>query len=232
MELQELVVRVVASQMRFRLAPRFADVRGDVIAALKEMTGAVEYGWSDTQTLVFDSDHARNFVAGSRELRLVFERVERMDDYIELGRQFFSYGLEKLGVESVEFVGVRSAWMGATESFEDLSKWMSERLNPTEPFTQAVGQGHSDVGWTYEYRDHDPKVGIRMGPMKIEQFLTQYVETTERDFYPEVFLFMDLDRIIDAEPIAASEAVMRWEDSITKSLDLGQRIGGALYEGT
>jgi hypothetical protein len=216
--------------MRFRLAPRFADVRGSLIEELSNNYDLREYGWGESQLRVANEDATRTLIVGSRESRFVYEHLERIDDYVQGGRAFFSHVLETLGVTEVEYLGVRTFWMAAVDSFEDLVAWMREWLTPDEPFSGFASTKLTDVGWMFEYHESDPKLSVRLGPMKVEQVIEQFVGTDKRDLFPEEFLFLDLDRIYNDDPIATDGAVDRWEESLRKNLELGTKLGAALAD--
>jgi hypothetical protein len=229
-DLQELVVRVAIGQMRFRLAPRFADLRGALIEELAQRYDLHEYGWSETQLRVGNEDLSRSLIVGSREGRFVYEQLERIDDYVENGRAFFGHVLDTLGVDEIQYLGVRTYWMAAVDSFDDLVAWMRQWLSPDEPFSGLAPTKLTDVGWVFEYHEKDPKLSVRLGPMKVEQVIEQFVGTDKRDLFPEQFLFLDLDRLYNEDAIPAGDAVARWEESLRKNLELGSKLGAALAD--
>jgi hypothetical protein len=229
-DLQELTVRVAIGQMRFDLAPRFADVRGALIEEFRSQYGLEKFGWGDAEVRVTNEDLSRSCIVASRDARLVYEHIERIDDYLNDGRTFFAHVLETLGIEEVAYLGVRTFWMAAVDSFDDLVTWMREWLSPEEPFSEFAPGKLTDLGWVWEYHEKDPKLSVRVGPMKVEQLIEQLVATDKRDLFPEEFLFLDLDRLYNEDPIPPQDAVARWEDSLWKSLELGPKIGAAIAE--
>lgn len=228
MELQELVVRAATMQFRFRLAPRFADVRGALIEELREANDLSEYGWGEAHVQLHNAERTRQLIVGSRELRIVYEHIERIDDFLDTARAFFERGLEALGVRELEFLGVRTYWLAAVDSFDELRDWMVERLSPSEPFSAALGDVMTDVGWILEYRRQDPQHIIRIGPMTVDQLIEQVLGTSERELFPDAFLFLDLDRMYKETPIAADNAVERAFDAFQRSLAIGEKIAATL----
>jgi hypothetical protein len=227
MELQELVVRVVIAQLRFRLAPRFADIRGALIDELLETHGLSEYGWDETHVRAFNEDRTRNLVVASRELLLEYEHIERLDDLVATGRDFLEHALAELRVETIDFLGVRTYWMAAVDSFDELASWVRD-LAPNEPFSAATSQKLTDVGYIFEYRERNPRYALRMGPMKIEQALEQYLFTEKRELFPDVFLWLDIDRTLVEADLSVSDAPSALEDAIRQNLAVGERIAARL----
>ncbi len=231
MELQELALRAITIQLRFRLAPRFADVRGTLIEELQEAHGLSEYGWGDAQLDVHDLERTRNMVVGSRELRISYEQIDRLESFMEAASAFLTRGLDVLHVQTVEFVGVRSYWIAAVDSFEELAAWMLRRLSPDEPFSGAIGTRPSDAGWVFEYHgDENPWHTVRVGPMTVDQLVGQVLATNQRDLFPDQFFFLDLDRVYQKAEIPAGDAVARAAASVDKSQAIGRKIAAWLGE--
>jgi hypothetical protein len=228
MELQELVVRTVISQMRFRLAPRFLDSRGALVEKLRREFELSDYGWGQTQLQVLNADRTRVLIVAATELRLVYEHLERIDDYVEAGRRFFAEGLGELGIDQVEFLGIRTYWLAAVDSFADLAVWLRKRLSPSDPVTAAVNSKPTDLGWVVEFQEKDPKHRITIAPMKVDQLVEQFVGTDKRELFPPEFLFVDIDRFFNATTVDTAAAIDRWEDALQKNLDLGERIAALL----
>lgn len=218
--------------MRFGLAPRFADRRGAIIQALRTEHDFQDFGWSETSLHVGNAEKTRIMVVGSRELRIVYEHIERTEDFLDAARSFFTFGLDQLEVQELDFLGVRSYWLAAVDSFDELRDWMIDRFSPSEPFSAALSAKVSDVGWVFEYRDQDPETVVRLGPMKVEQLIDQIFGTSAADIFPDQFLFLDIDRI-HRGPIQAEEALSRMETAFERALAAGERIARTLvYEPT
>jgi hypothetical protein len=229
MELQELVVRAITIQMRFKLAPMFADRRGSILSALlAEHSDLSDYGWTETGLQLSNPQRTRIMLVGSGEIRLVYEHLERIDDFTSVASEFFPRSLEELAVDQVAFLGIRSYWLAAVDSFDELCDWTVKRFSPTEPFSEAVGARSTDTGWVFEYRAQDPEHIVRVGPMKVQQLTEQILGTSEADLFPEQFLFVDIDRIFRRDPIPTADVAARMQDSLDRALTLGQRIGAAL----
>lgn len=231
MELQELTATAITVQVRFRLAPAFADKRGAMIAALCEAHGLSEYGWAETFLQVTNPEQTKRLVIGSRELRISYEHVERIDDFVTAAREFIEYGVTELALDELEFLGVRSHWLAAVDSFEELRDWLAAWLTPDNPVSAAVAAQPSDLGWIFEFRDQSPEYVARIGPMKVEQLLEQIFVTSQRDLFPEQFLFLDLDRVYrgDHAPSTA-DLIDRIKESLDRAVAVGERFGAAVQE--
>ena len=79
------------------------------------------------------------------------------------------------------------------------------------------------------FQDGDPKFHLRFGPMKKEQAYAQFLAHHDEDADPDVFLFVDIDRILNEGPfVGATESKERWEKSFRANIDLGKSLGAAL----
>jgi hypothetical protein len=228
-ELQELVLRAATIQMRFPLEPMFADVRGALIRELRTRFSLQDYGWAEAVLQASNEARTQTFIIGSRELRVSYEHLERVEEFIEASRSFFEFGVETLQLEAIEFLGVRTYWFAAVDSFEELRDWLAGQLAAGSPFGPALNQRLSDIGWSFEFRDQSPEHLLRVGPMRVEQLLDQIFATDDRDLFPEQFLYVDLDRIVRAPPaIEASEAAARAVNSVDAAMRIGERIAASV----
>src|SRR5207249_133978 len=90
-ELQELSLKAVVTQLRFDPRARFADVRGHIADELSRDHGLSEWAWGDALVHVFNVDRTTNLVVTGRELRANFEHIERLDAVRETVERFFSF---------------------------------------------------------------------------------------------------------------------------------------------
>jgi hypothetical protein len=231
-ELQELSLKSVRTQLRFKPTARFADVRGHITEELSRTHDLSEWGWGDAFVHVFSPDRTTNLVVSGRELQAGFEQIHRLDDLRESMAGFFEFGLETLGVDEVIFLGIRTYWIAAVDSFDELRAWLIESLSQgVDPLLEPFGGSPSDVGWTFEFHQKDPKHSIRFGPMKQAQLVEQILATNSTEGIPLEFLFVDLDRFYNDGPIEARSVPERWNDSFQRSLDLGAQLGRIVATG-
>jgi hypothetical protein len=227
-ELQELSLKSVWTQLRFAPQARFADVRGQVTEELSRTHDLAEWAWGDALVHVFSADRTTNLIVTGRELRAGFEHIERVDDLRESVRSFFSFGLDVLGVEEVIFLGVRTHWLAAVDSFDELRDWLVSTFSRgAAPVLEPFGGSSTDAAWVFEFHQQDPKHSLRFGPMKQAQLIEQHLATDSSEGIPAEFLFVDMDRVYNESPIESEGVIQRWADSFQRSLDIGERLGQA-----
>jgi hypothetical protein len=226
-ELQELSLKTVWTQLRFRPSSRIADIRGQIAEELSKAHELPEWGWGEDVAHVFSSDRTTNLIVTGRELRAGFDKIERLDDLRQTITSFLSYGLDVLGVEEVMFLGVRSYWLAAVDSFDELRDWLIASFSGgAAPLLEALGDSPTDAGWVYEFHKQDPKQRLQFGPMKQAQLVEGVLTTDSSEGIPPEFLFVDMDRVYNDKPTEVGRVIERWSDSFQRTLDLGERLGG------
>jgi hypothetical protein len=227
MELQELSLLSIYGQLRYQLRPRFPDVRGAFIEELTAVLDLPHWGWGDEALTLWDEERTLSLLAGGREARAQFSRVEDTEKAVEMATTHFSMTLSRFGVQEVEFVGARTFWAAPVDSFDELRDSMLGRLG-SDSFAdtlKAVGRPVSDVGWVVEFHGENPQHSLRVGPMTREQAVAQHIPDAKLEDLPENFLFVDLDRFYSGTKYPASEGPDRWEKTFRKNLEIADSLG-------
>ncbi len=164
------------------------------------------------------------------EFRAQYEAIDNRMDTLEGIRKFVEYAIEKLAVTEASFVGVRTFWLGAVDSFDALRDWMVKELGGrVTDLVGSLGKAITDVGWTYEMHEDDPKMSLRLGPMTLEQLIGYGVFSGElRERLPPNSVFVDLDRFINARPTSSDRITEVVESSFSRNVELGERLANQL----
>ncbi len=225
MEIQEPVLKSVLSEIRFPVTPRFVGSRGDLVERLKALKGLQDWNMAEQFVQVFtngEPDHLLQVSAGNTALSL--ENLTA-PECKELTAAAIEIVLEVLDLQEVSYVGVRSWWIAATESFQDLRDALIERFAAeSTSVLEPVGQKPSDVGWVFEFRSTQPQHVLRVGPMGQEQASREIFRDKDPDNYPPQFLYVDLDRHYSDESVPAAAAVDRWTRTFDRSLSVAEDV--------
>lgn len=229
MELQEILLRAVSVQVRFEPRSRFADCRGQIVEELLEANALTEWTLG-AEVGVSAKDRSRAFMVAQSEFRAQYEAIDNRMDTLEGIRKFVEYAIEKLAVTEASFVGVRTFWLGAVDSFDALRDWMVKELGGrVTDLVGSLGKAITDVGWTYEMHEDDPKMSLRLGPMTLEQLIGYGVFSGElRERLPPNSVFVDLDRFINARPTSSDRITEVVESSFSRNVELGERLANQL----
>lgn len=225
MELQDVTMRGVTTQLRFDPSHRFPDVRGRLIEQLRELDEELtEWSWGDAAE-VHRSDGSLALLVAAREVRVQSHALRTSDDFRSIALGGFSRALDTLGVANVTFVGIRSFWIGAVDSFDELHEWLNQALSaPAAPLLEIFGGPPSDTGWVWEFHQRDPKHSIRLGSMTRSQLAGTFVGSDLAEQYPLEFLFFDLDRVMSDTPISVEDLEARWNESFDGAAELGRTL--------
>jgi hypothetical protein len=225
-EVQELTCKALFANVRFRLSPLFADSRGALIRRLSELLETNEYGWSDESIQVFTSDQRRQFRLSGHDLIGSWEHFEEFDAAAGKIRLFVEEALNALAVEQVAFLGVRSHWTAATDDFGGLRDALIDRFGGGgSQLSEVAGTRATDVGWVFEFRDKDPQITVRMGPMRSEQAVAQIFRVKDPELYAPDFLFLDVDRVISDQELPVERLSERLEKAIEHNRTLAGKFG-------
>ena len=136
---------------------------------------------------------------------------------------------EALGVATISWMGTRMHWLSASDSFRSLCAWFQERFGVLgSTAAGAVGRNTSDLGAVFEFKDADPLVSVRIGPMKAEQAMAQFFRDKSPSRYPEQFLFVDVDRVWANETLDSSKAIASWKQRVNELAALGDGLARAV----
>lgn len=233
MEIQELTLQAVVSQLRpTQPSLHFVDNRGSILEQLKEDLGLPEWGYSHDFVELFSKDRSAAIHVASDEVRVMFEHIEDPGDVREMSEQVLESMFDRLKLESFRFIGVRTWWTAAADSFEELNDWMVDRFSKSgKDLFDAVGQKPTDSAWVFEFHDKDPKHTLNIGPMTAEQAVSQTFRDNDPENFPPQFLYIDLDRVYNDDPdLNRPDALDLWRKSFDRSLEMGERIGKQLFE--
>ncbi len=230
MELQEFSILAAIGQVRYPLSSRYPSARGQLLEEVIDAFAFPTWGWGDEFLNFHNEDRSLTLIAGGRESRAQFMRVEDIETVIDTSTRLFALALERFNVQQVDFVGARTFWAAAVDSFEDLRDALVGQLGSSTfaAMIDAAAQPVSDAGWVLEFHDKDPKHSLRFGPMKREQAVAQFVPDAKLEDLPASFLFLDVDRVYNDEQQDAQVAVKRWEQSFRKNVELAGEIGRVL----
>lgn len=225
MELQELTCRALIANVRFRLSPTLADNRGAMIRELGSIVGTEEFGWTETGIDLFSSDQRDHFRLTGRDLVASSEHFESIDDSFAKTKAFTAAAVAALQVEEFAFLGVRTLWLAATDDFDALRDGLVDRFGATmAELGEVAGKRPTDVGWVYEFHGSDPRITVRMGPMKVEQALEMF-RVKDASLYPPEFLFLDLDRFMSDDSAPIDRLEHKLDRAIDRNLELAARFG-------
>lgn len=221
MEIQEPSPRLLISALRFEtVSPWLLDRRGELISRMSKKYDLPE--WLAQQDLVqlSTSDSRRLFQMSSRDVYVSLENFEDLTEAIGAAEGFISDALDALEVDRITWTGTRMHWLAAADSFDQLCAWFAYRSRAlTGALSDILNRSPSDVGLVLEYKDKDPLITVRVGPMRAEQAMAQLFRDKDVTHYPEQFLFLDLDRVHSEDRLKRPDALSQWRqrvDSLTK----------------
>jgi phosphoglycolate phosphatase-like HAD superfamily hydrolase len=225
-EIQELACKALIANVRFPLSPLIIDNRGTLIQRMSAALDATEFAWRENGVDVFTTDEHNLFRIGGRDLVASCEHFSDLEAAAGKIRTFVETGLEFLDVEQVLFLGIRTHWVAATDSFDELRERLLDNFaGGAAKLANLAGKQSTDVGWTFEFHGSDPRVTVRMGPMKSEQAMRQIFRVEDPALYPPEFLFLDVDRVLADDPQPAHEIIARFNRALEHNLTLAEKFG-------
>jgi hypothetical protein len=225
-EVQELACKALMANVRFRLSPLLADNRGALIQRLGDLLDTNEFGWTESGVQVFTTDKKEFFSVSGRDVVASCEHFEDREETAAKIRAFVAAALDALAVEHYDFLGVRTFWIAPTDSFDGLRDALVAKFaGGRAALNDLVGKAMTDVGWVFEFHDADPRVTVRLGPMKSAQAMAQAFRVDDAAVYPPEFLFLDVDRILSDAPQPASDALRKLDRGIEHNVELAGRLG-------
>jgi hypothetical protein len=226
-EVQELACKALIANVRFRLSPLFADNRGALIQRLGELLGTNEFGWTETGVQVFTADKKDLFTVSGRDLVATCEHFEDQEEAARKIRVFVAAMLDALQVERYQFLGVRTHWIAPTDSFNELRDALIDKIGGGRAvLNEVAGKPVTDVGWVFEFHGEDPRITVRVGPMKPEQAIAMQVfRVDDTSLYPPEFLFLDIDRVLADTEQPADDALRKLDRALEHNVELAGRFG-------
>lgn len=197
MEVQEPVLKSLTGEVRFSALPRYADHRGHIIERLRDEHDLTQWGIGEVAADAWAEDNTAFVHTSPQNVVVAAEHRPDVQETRETVERLMRSVLEDLLAENFVFVGVRSHWLSATDSFEDLNRLLLDRLGPaSEELFSGFGQPPVDSGWVFDFSTEEGLIHhLRFGPMKAEQAMGQYFRSKDAENYPPQFLFVDLDRV-------------------------------------
>jgi hypothetical protein len=231
MEIQDFAPHMLQVQLVFKSpTPLVIDQRGALITMLHDEFGDGEANIEQAAVEALSEDKREQFRVGNAQLVASIENFDDLDAAGEKLGRFAERALAMVDVPAIGLVRARSVDLAAAAAFEDLRDALAEAFGtPRAELAEIAGQPLSDIGWTFEFADAQPQIGLRFGPMRASQIKTLLRD--ERDgAYPGEFLFLDVDFAhpnVDLEP---EQAVTRLAHSIESNRKVVARVTDWLME--
>jgi hypothetical protein len=226
MEIQEPSPRLLLSSLRFQsVSPWVLDKRGELIARFSEKFELPEWIAQQDVVQLYTTDLRTLFQLSARDVYLSIENFEDLAQATDSARTFLSDALEALKVEQISWTGTRMHWLAAADSFEELCAWFTGRSGSIAgALSASLDRTASDIGLVVEFKDKDPLVTTRLGPMRAEQAMAQFFRDKDVTHYPEQFLFLDLDRVHSNDRLKPAEALSHWKERVDSLSTLGDAL--------
>jgi hypothetical protein len=225
-ELQDPSPRLLITALRFgAISPVLLDTRGTLAATLSENFGLPEWNAPADAVQLYTKDARRLFQVSIRDVYFSTENFEDLEEERSWGTSIMSATLEALGVAEIAWMGTRMHWLSATDSFRELCDWFMSRFGSAVPAAAGVlGRSPSDLGVVLEFKDKNPLVTMRFGPMRAEQAISQLFRDKDPTHYPDDFLFLDIDRVHPDETLKTRDALSQWNKRVASLARLGEQV--------
>lgn len=198
-------------EIRYKPNARILDYRGELAAAISEQLNLPRWQISRDRVDVFDeTTHRRRAFVSHNRLGFTVQDAPTPNYFGDKAGQFLRLisGIEYVGDRwEVIRLGVRARFLEPAEgvSFEEAVLRFLRRFSEVTPEAQeAIGADIEDFGLTLELRDELGWFKQQVGPMAAEQS-TQILK--DRDDYPDVGIYCDIDHAKKNETVTANEAV-------------------------
>lgn len=221
---------MLITALRFgAVSPLLLDHRGELVARLSKRYDLTEWNSpSDSLVQLYTKDARRLFQVSIRDLFFSTENFDELEEEEDWASSIMSETLEMLGVEEIVWMGTRMHWLSATDSFSDLCKWFMERFGIVAPAVKVLDREPSDVGVVLEFKDKNPLITLRFGPMRARQAMDQFFRDKDPTHYPDDFLFVDIDRVQPDERLKAKDALSKWKERVDNLASQGAQIATAI----
>jgi hypothetical protein len=221
---------MLITALRFgAVSPLLLDTRGALAARLSETFDLPEWNAPPDSLQLYTKDARRLFQASIRDIYLSTENFESLEDEQSWASDIMSETLQALGVREIAWMGTRMHWLSAADSFSELCDWFMSRFGSVAPTAAAVvDRVPSDVGVVLEFKDKNPLVSMRLGPMRAEQAMSQFFRDKDPTHYPDNFLFLDIDRVHPDDGLKAKDALSKWIERVANLSALGQQVATAI----
>ncbi len=229
MEVQDFAPHFLLAQLVFKTTtPAIVDHRGAWVATLRDEFGATEAEVEPAAVEAFSEDKREQYRVGTAQVVASIENFEEIDAAGEKIARFAKLALERIDETKVAQIRVRTFDLAATDSFGELRDALADALTaPGAELADLGGSGLSDVGWVFEFTDGNPKITLRLGPMRASQ-IKEFLRDQRDSQYPGEFLFVDVDYVHAGEDLSPEQAVMRLTQDIEGNRKAVRRVSNWL----
>jgi hypothetical protein len=207
---------------RFPLAAR---PKGRADRALAEKHGLPDWTAQQDVVQLYTTDGRTLFQLAVRDVYVSIENFEDLAEAIASAQNFMADAIDALKVDYISWTGTRMHWFAAADSFEELCDWFAARSGGIAGAVSArLDRKASDIGLVMEFKDKDPLLAIRLGPMRAEQAIAQFFRDQDLTRFPEQFLFLDVDRVHPNDRLKPAEALSQWKQRVDSLSTLGEAL--------
>jgi hypothetical protein len=201
-----------------------------LISALRSRLEAEQWGYGGGEVEVYRDDRTWTAAVSSRDTRLITEQITDVSAIASVVNDVTSAVCDLLDVRGdYSFLGIRTQWVAAVDSFDELRDRMADRLGGSlSSVFSVVDQPLTDAGWVWEFHGVDPKYSVRFGPMTREQGLQVYFYEVNEERVPLEFLFVDFDRVINEQPVSRHRSEQVWADDLRASISVAEQVAAGL----
>lgn len=197
MEVQEFAPRHLVSQLVFkRKQAALVDRRGELADELGTFLDASSVSLDATSAEVSTDDEMSKYRIGIAQM-LAVVNIEGFDDDCKKVKDFLRRGSELLEAPPIRRVVAHTSDVAAVSSFEDLRDGLAALSPGSAELHDAVGVPLSDVGWSYDFKDDQWVVEVRVGPMQDGELRNLFDAPEALDF-PAASLFLDVKVVLRA----------------------------------
>ncbi len=225
MDIQEPVLKAVLTEVRFEPTPRFPEKRAELIERLRELRDLQHWKMTEQFVQVLTEDDPSDLLqvsVGNGSFSFENPDAAECRNATETGIEIVVDALE---VQAATYIGVRSMWVAAVETFDELRDHLIATVGgASAAVVEPVGQKASDAGWVFEFRTTQPQHVLRFGPMHQEQATTQIFRDKDPENYPPNFLFLDLDRLYNGDPVPREDLAARWGSAYDRNLEVATEV--------
>jgi hypothetical protein len=229
MEVQEFAPRHLVAQLAFeKNQAAVVDRRGELAGELHELMGTSSASLDATAAEATTRDGMSKYRIGMGQLLAVLH-IDGFKERAEDVERFFQRGLELLSTPRLTRAVAHTSYVAAVPSFEELRDALLEGLaaSPAQ-LREMVGSPLSDVGFSFDFRDDNAIVELRIGPMRDSE-LGRFIEAPEDVVFPDASLFLDVKVVLRAED-TDRDPLELWRSALKRNRLLGDRLSTWLTE--
>lgn len=196
MEVQDFAPRHLVAQFAFKKhQPEVIDRRGSLAAELHEFLGPSTASLDATAVEAQTRDGMDQYRIGIAQL-LAILNVDGFDEGTEKVQGFFGRGMELLGAPPLSRVVAHTSDIAAVPSLEALRDALLNGLSSdASPLRDAVGAPLADAVWSFDFKDDQRTVEVRINPTDDEE-LHDIFEAPDTVVFPAAALFLDVKVVL------------------------------------